>query len=281
MRWLGTFLLGLVFCTFSFADVVPTDITVPVGRLGLVVVDSGGKPVAYEVVGDNLDCFREYDPDPNKIRLRLVGYSTGTAYIVVGVAQDKSAPLLANCKVTIGNPPVPPVPPVPPTPPVPPVPPVPPTPPPIPTVGFRVLILYDSTKLAQMPAAQQNILFSRTFRDLLNSTCVAGTDGKTKEWRIWPVDTDASGESTVWQDALKRPHTSLPWILLSDGKTGYEGPLPANITDATALVKKYSGSYKVRKTGLKIKKDTDLTLPTPRRSSSKVTLPIPRYRKGA
>lgn len=128
----------------------------------------------------------------------------------------------------------------PPLPPVPPVPPVPPDPPtPIPVPGFRVLIVYESADLAKMPAAQQLILFSKAPRDLLNQKCVVGPDGKTKEWRIWDKDSDVTNEPKVWQDVFKRPRSQVPWVVISSGTTGYEGPLPANVADFTTLLGKY------------------------------------------
>ncbi len=150
-------------------------------------------------------------------------------------------------KVVIGKP-VPPVPPGPvppgPTPPVPPVPPVPPAP--IPADGLHVLIVYDAKTLASLPKDQQLIFYAQSLRQYLDGKCPAGPDGKTKEYRIWPVGADVSQESTLWQDAYNRSRQSTPWIVISNGtKGGFEGPLPAN-TDATLeLIKKYAEPAKV------------------------------------
>jgi hypothetical protein len=43
----------------------------------------------------------------------------------------------------------------------------------------------------------------------------------------------------VWCKALKRPMESLPWIIISNGKTGYEGPLPKTTDELIELVDKY------------------------------------------
>jgi len=128
-------------------------------------------------------------------------------------------------------------------PPIPPVPPPdPPSPAPIPVAGFRVLIVYESGDLTKMPAAQQAILYSKTLRDYLNVKCVAGPDSKTREWRIFDKDVDTSGESAVWQAVMKRPRSAVPWIVISDGKAGHEGPLPATVDETLALLKKWGGS---------------------------------------
>jgi hypothetical protein len=146
--------------------------------------------------------------------------------------------------------PVPPTPgPIPPTPtPTPtPGPPTPgPTPPspspaPIPGDGLRVLIVYETKTLPSLPKGQISALYSATVRDYMNTHCARGPDGKTAEWRCWDADVDASGEPAIWQDAMKRPRTLLPWVIISTGRTGYEGPLPATADDLIALLKRFGG----------------------------------------
>lgn len=117
-----------------------------------------------------------------------------------------------------------------------------PDPAPIPVQGFRVLIVYESADLtdsAKMPATQVNALTSKTLHEYLDSKCVAGP--KVKEWRIWDKDENGANEAKHWQDAMKRPRKSLPWIIISDGKTGYEGPLPVDAQKIVDLLKKYGG----------------------------------------
>lgn len=138
----------------------------------------------------------------------------------------------AQVTVTIGEP-------TPPSPPVPPVPP--PSPAPIPLPGFRALFIYESAELGKMSAQQQLVLTSQTIRDYLSSKCVAGPDGRTKEWRFYDKDTDLSADGKVWQDAMKRPRTQVPWLIVSNGKEGYEGPLPENEAKTLELLKKYGG----------------------------------------
>ena len=116
-----------------------------------------------------------------------------------------------------------------------------PSPAPIPEDGFRVLIVYESAELPKYPAGQTNALYARIVRDYLRAKCVVGADGKTREYRIWDKDVDASAESALWQAALKRPRTSTPWIVISTGKTGYEGPLPDSAEKTLELLKKYGG----------------------------------------
>lgn len=147
----------------------------------------------------------------------------------------------AECVVSIGDVPPGPTPPGPgPTPPTPPTPPAPPAP--IPADGFRVLVIYESAELSKLPPAQLAAFYSASVRQYLNSHCVIGRDGKTREWRMWDQDVDASNESQVWQDALKRKPSrdKLPWVIVSNGKSGYEGPMPANPDAFLDLLKKYA-----------------------------------------
>lgn len=119
--------------------------------------------------------------------------------------------------------------------------PQPPSPAPIPDAGFRVLVVYEAMDAARLPAAQNAILTSGIIRDYLDAKCVVGPDGKTKEYRIWDKDTNGNLDSKLWGDAMARPRKSIPWILISDGKTGFEGPLPADVTSTLDLLKKYGG----------------------------------------
>lgn len=114
-----------------------------------------------------------------------------------------------------------------------------PNPAPIPVAGFRVLIVYETGTV--LPPLQEVVLTSATLRTYLRAKCVDDptADLDAKGWRIWDKDEDTSGVSKVWADAMKRERKSLPWILVSNGKTGYEGPLPGTVDDTITLLKKY------------------------------------------
>lgn len=106
--------------------------------------------------------------------------------------------------------------------------------------GFRVLVVYETSQT--MPQAQANILYSQEVRDYLQGKCAAGPDGKTREWRVWDKDVDASAEGKFWQDALKVARTSVPWIqIYAGGKLVHSAALPADVPSALALLKKYGG----------------------------------------
>lgn len=117
-----------------------------------------------------------------------------------------------------------------------------PTPPPLPDKGLHVLMLVDSATPSTLTADQQLALTSGAVRAYLNDHCPLGPDGHTHEWRLWDKSVDAANEEPVFQTALKRAEGKpMPWIIVSNGTTGYEGALPANADALLALLKKYGG----------------------------------------
>ncbi len=140
-------------------------------------------------------------------------------------------------EVNIGkvSPPVPPIPPVPPTP----DPPVPPVPPPV--ALPKVLIIEESSERTKLPASQQMVILGKPMRDWLNAKCAPdpATDSG-KGWAIWDKDVDASGASKFYQDALKQPRTSVPWVVVGDDTTiSYSGALPTTTSATIALLSKH------------------------------------------
>lgn len=115
-----------------------------------------------------------------------------------------------------------------------------PGPAPIPVEGFRVLIVIETADAAKLPSGQLAILTSAEVRTYLNSKCVLGPDNKTREYRIWDQHISIEGESQLWKNAMARKRDSLPWIIISTGKSGFEGPLPKTIPETIALLKKYA-----------------------------------------
>lgn len=110
---------------------------------------------------------------------------------------------------------------------------------PIPEPGLRVLIVYDFGTASSLPPAQDAILRSQKLWDYARENCVKGPDGKTPEMRIYHSQVNTANETELWKKAWARPRKSLPWILVSNGKTGYEGPLPADTDQTIALIRKY------------------------------------------
>jgi hypothetical protein len=114
-----------------------------------------------------------------------------------------------------------------------------PDPPPTPTAPFQVptsdlyvLITEETTERPRLPAQQLLIFTSTAVREWL--------DSNTK-WRLLDQNAPMNNDDKVWQDAMKVPRQSLPWIAISNGKTktGYSGPLPADSKATLELLGKY------------------------------------------
>lgn len=89
------------------------EVSVPVGRLARVPIEVDADESDYRILGENVDGFREYDPDARKLKLCVLGYESGTAYVVV--VGQKGGKLLPPEIITVkvGNGPKPPPDPIP------------------------------------------------------------------------------------------------------------------------------------------------------------------------
>lgn len=159
---------------------------------------------------------------------------------------SSAASPMAYCTVTvIGTPKPPPTPPPDPGPTPPPGPT--PNPAPLPEPGFRVMILYESSTLGKLPLPQYSALYAKELKDYLLAKCVKAPDGEA-ERRIWDKDVDPTNVGPIWQKALSvykaeadAGRGALPWLLISNGTTGYKGPFPANLQEAMKLLRQYGG----------------------------------------
>lgn len=120
--------------------------------------------------------------------------------------------------------------------------PAPPQPaPPIAGEGNRVLIVYETGQ--QHTPAQAAVFTSGVLRDYLDARTVKDEHNPNGAYRIWDKDVNLNhpSVSSSWKAAMARPRQSLPWILVSNGRTGYEGPLPPDVPQTLALLRKYLG----------------------------------------
>ena len=122
----------------------------------------------------------------------------------------------------------------------------PPPPPPIPDLGLRVLIVEETSQRGSLPKPQQEILLSTaagSVREYLTANCVKGPDGKTAEWRIVDKDAVFTQEAKLWQDARKKfdeLKTTVPGWIVSNGKEGIAGALPATPAEALTVLKQFT-----------------------------------------
>jgi hypothetical protein len=108
---------------------------------------------------------------------------------------------------------------------------------PFPGEGLRVLIVYELDELASYPASQVNVLYAKELRVWAQKNCVKDSTG-TAGLRILDQDTTAD-TPTQWTTAMARPRDSMPWIIVGNGKTGYEGPLPQTLAETISLLEKF------------------------------------------
>lgn len=169
--------------------------------------------------------------DPNTI---LVTAQAPGDYVIsaYGSLHNRATDIITTHLVISGE--VPPGPSPTPEPPGPKPPTPPPTPPaPIPAKGLHVLIVYDEAKAGSLSAEQTAILGSDVIRDYVNSKTQGGI-------RVWRSSVDTKNEDQLWQDAFaKAKGKKLPWIIVSNGKTGTEQELPANVDATMTLLKLY------------------------------------------
>jgi hypothetical protein len=130
-------------------------------------------------------------------------------------------------------------------------------PPPNPAPGTISVLLIDETqkigRAAWLP--YNTVLNSTRVRDYLNSHVAKGPGG-LPEWRLYDKDTDLTNEAKKWQDAIKLPRApSLPitaasvppegdgdfWVIISNGQSGYSGPMPQSEDALLALLKQWGG----------------------------------------
>lgn len=142
-----------------------------------------------------------------------------------------------EAEINVGDVPVPPGPD--PKPPEPGPTPTPDVKPPIDAPGFRVLMIFDAAQKAKLTESQKDVLEGREVYDFLVKNCAVDADNKQGAFRVWPSTVNTAGTSKPWADAMKRERKSLPWIVISNSRTGYEGPLPNTSSEALELLKKY------------------------------------------
>lgn len=106
---------------------------------------------------------------------------------------------------------------------------------PINAEGFRVMLVYDDSKLSLLPESEKSVIFSSDIRKYLGETA--------KDYRIVSNKTDMSQDEAYWREAFERPRKDNPWLMIASGKTkgGYEGRMPKTVEATMSLLKKHAG----------------------------------------
>jgi hypothetical protein len=111
-----------------------------------------------------------------------------------------------------------------------------PGPAPIDGDGLRVLFIHESSE--QLPRELGPILYGPEITRYLNANCVK-VDGQPDFRRLDP-DTQFTDPNHRFAKALKRPRTQDPWLIISNGTSGYEGPFPGTVQETLDLIQRYT-----------------------------------------
>ncbi len=114
-----------------------------------------------------------------------------------------------------------------------PQPPTPVGPSPIEGAGLRVLFVSETGE--RLDRAVDASFYSPEIAAYLNANCIK-VDGNPDFRRVDP-GTPFTDTNHRFAKALARPRASLPWMIVSNGTGGYEGPFPATPAETLALIK--------------------------------------------
>lgn len=97
---------------------------------------------------------------------------------------------------------------------------------------LRVLVVYETADLSRQKYVS-DIIASPLIRNYLRDKASGG-------FRFLDQHTQFV-EPDKWSRALERPRESLPWAIVANSESAYEGPLPADVSKFLDLLKKYGG----------------------------------------
>lgn len=225
MRTATALLLAVVISAGAEAQTItmPKEVAAPVGRLASVVVKSDGADTKY-FADDGIDVFREYDPDPKVIRLRLIGYKAGTYALRAITCRDNKLSEPALTTVVIGGATEPPVPPKP------------PVDPPAVAPAKLVVLVVEETAAA---AATRGALFA-------DPALAARMAAKGHRWRIADRDVvgpDGKPPADLTRFLAATAGKPFPQVFLVDeqGRTRVQTDLPTRAADLLDIITKYGG----------------------------------------
>lgn len=210
---------------------LPAEVRVAAGEWFTLRASTSGRHVAW-----HMDAALT-EPIPPELRLPsdrakvLVAKQRGVYVVHAWTAAGSRPSELATCRVVVGEPgPVPPGP----TPPGPGPTPVPPSP----AKGLRVMFVYETSELSKLTAAQSSIMTATAIREYLKAKCEP--DG----FRFYDRDVNTANETDVWRgiwSASKATLPRLPAVVIVTDQKGEAFPLPKDVDETLALLKRYAG----------------------------------------
>lgn len=107
---------------------------------------------------------------------------------------------------------------------------------PIEGAGLRVLFISESGE--RMPKNVEESFYSPEITTYLNANCIK-VEGQPDFRRVDP-DTQFTDPNHRFAKALARPRTTTPWLIISNGVSGYEGPFPETKTATLELLRSFT-----------------------------------------
>jgi hypothetical protein len=99
----------LLSSTIAFGQTINMDekVVTQSGRMASITIKSDGDDTTWTVAPPtNVDVFREYDPNPNVIKLRVLSYTNGAYYVIASTTLNKKVAQKV-CVVIVGTAPDP------------------------------------------------------------------------------------------------------------------------------------------------------------------------------
>ncbi len=111
--------------------------------------------------------------------------------------------------------------------------------PPPPVVGPVAMLIVENVKERdELPQDQRDVLASPRIRQYLRDHGrAAGKDAL----RIYWEGMEAETAPPFWREGFARPRTRTPWLVITNGRAGIEGPLPADETAVLEILKRFGG----------------------------------------
>lgn len=102
--------------------------------------------------------------------------------------------------------------------------------------GIRILIVYELDEMASYSPSVLDTMYSKDLRLWAVNNCAKDVGGQP-ELRLF--DDDVQNQPERWMKALSRPRGAMPWLIVGNGKKGYEGPLPPTEEATLALLETF------------------------------------------
>jgi hypothetical protein len=112
-----------------------------------------------------------------------------------------------------------------------------PGPAPIPEAKLNVLVIEETDDRRNMAQTKEGFTKLVALQSVLWRQYVQSKGG---EFRHIDKDSPMDNDLPKWQEAMKRSHPQLPWLVVSNGKAGYEGPFPDTLDQLITIIKKYA-----------------------------------------